>query len=161
MDRIIISTALVLSVTACAGRLSGNSPPAATDSRQANVDLIGRVTNSHGIRDEVNDYIQATFPRDPRRRTAAIALARSNQRVLEVIADNRPVTQDLVTRISYAGRCFAENMDKKTFVKQAREITARSFDTEARFLAHDEFSRRAYGMSVATSDSVDACEAAQ
>jgi hypothetical protein len=161
MNRIIISTAFVLSVTACVGGLSRNSAPAAISSVPANSDLVGQVTNDNGIRDDVNDYILTAFANDPKKRTAAIRLAQSNQRVLEVIAENRPVTQDLITKISYAGLCFAQNMDKKSFMKQAREITARTFNTEARFRAHDEFSKQAYGMSVATSDNLDACEAAK
>jgi hypothetical protein len=161
MNRIIISTAFILSVTACASGLSRNSAPAATSRVPANADLVGRITNSNGIRDDVNDYILTTFANDPKKRTAAIRLAQSNQRVLEAIAENRPVTQDLITKISYAGLCFAQNMDKKSFMKQAREITARTFNTEARFRAHDEFSKQAYGMSVATSDNLDACEAAK
>jgi hypothetical protein len=161
MNRIIISTAFVLSVTACAGGLSRNSAPAATSSVPANSDLVGQVTNDNGIRDDVNGYILTRFANDPKKRTAAIRLAQSNQRVLEAIAENRPVTQDLITKISYAGLCFAQNMDKKSFMKQAREITARTFNTEARFRAHDEFSKQAYGMSVATSDNVNACEAAK
>jgi hypothetical protein len=161
MNRIIISTAFILSVTACAGRLSGNSVPAAASSVPTSSDLVGQVTNSNGIRDDVNEYIMTAFASDPKKRTAAMRLARSNQRILEVIAENRPVTQDLITKISYAGLCFAQNMDKKSFVKQAREVTARTFNTEARFRAHDAFSKQAYGMSVATSDSLDACEAAQ
>lgn len=161
MDRIIISTAFVLSVTACAGGLSGNSTPATASSVSTNSELVGQVTNSNGIRDDVNDYILTEFANDPKKRTAAIRFAQSNQRILEVIADNRPVTQDLVTKLSYAGLCFAENMDKKSFMKQTREITARTFNAEARFRAHDEFSKRAYGMSVATSSDVNACEAAK
>jgi hypothetical protein len=161
MNRIIISTAFILSVTACAGGLSSNLTPAAASTVPANPDLVGRITNGNGIRDDVNDYILTAFANDPKKRTAAIRLAQSNQRVLEAIAENRPVTQDLITKISYAGLCFAQNMDKKSFMKQAREITARTFNTEARFRAHDEFSKQAYGMSVATSDNVNACEAAK
>jgi hypothetical protein len=161
MNQIIISAAVILSVTACAGGSAGNSAPAAASTVPTDADLVGQVTNSNGIRDDVNNYVLTAFARDSRKRTAAIRLARSNQRVLEVIAENRPVTQDLVTKISYAGSCFAQNMDKKSFIKHAREITARTFNTEARFRAHDEFSKRAYGMSVATSSDVDACEAAK
>jgi hypothetical protein len=161
MNRIIISTAFVLSVTACASGLSSNLTPAAASTVSTNPDLVGQITNGNGIRDDVNDYISTAFANDPKKRTAAIRLAQSNQRVLEAIAENRPVTQDLITKISYAGLCFAQNMDKKSFMKQAREITARTFNTEARFRAHDEFSKQAYGMSVATSDNVNACEAAK
>jgi hypothetical protein len=160
MSRIIISMAFIFSVTACAGA-SHNSASGAPSGVPAHADLVGQITNSNGIRDDVNEYIFTAFANDPKKQTAAIRLAQSNQRILEVIAENRPVTQDLVTKISYAGLCFAQNMDKKSFMKQAREITARTFNTEARFRAHDKFSEQAYGMSVATSEALDACEAAK
>lgn len=161
MNRSIISTAFILSLTACAGQPSENSTPAETGQVSISSALVGQVTNSNNIRDDVNSYILTAFPTDSKKRTAAIRLARSHQRMLEVIAEGRPVTPDLVIKTSYAGLCFAENMDKKAFIKQAREITARTFNTEERFRAHDEFSKQAYGMPVATSARVDACEAAK
>jgi hypothetical protein len=161
MKKIIISMAFILTLPAYAGELANNSLPAAASSVSAGSDLVGQVTNSNGIRDDVHEYIMTTFAGDPKKQTAAMRFARSNQRMLEVIAEDRPVTQDLVTKIAYAGLCFSQNMDKKDFIKQAREITARTFNTEARFRAHDAFSQRAYGMSVATSENVDACEAAK
>jgi hypothetical protein len=161
MKKIIISMAFILSLPACAGGLAGNSSLAAASSVSTSSNLVGQVTNSSGIRDDVNEYIMTAFASDPKKQIAAMRFARSNQRMLEVIAENRPVTQDLVTKIAYAGLCFSQNMDKKSFMKQAREITARTFNTEARFRAHDAFSQQAHGMSVATSDTVDACEAAQ
>jgi hypothetical protein len=162
MKRIIIAAALLLPATAFAGGLSGHSESAAASSAPTtNSDLVGRVTNSNGIRDDVNDYILAAFAGDSKKRIAAVRFAQANQRILEVIAENRPVTQDLVTKVSYAGLCFAQNLDKKGFFKQAREITARTFNNEARFRAHDSFSKQALGMSVATSDDLDACEASK
>jgi hypothetical protein len=161
ITRLIISAVFLSSITACAGGVLGDSTPATVSSVSTNPGLVGQVTNSNGIRDDVNDYILAEFPDDPKKRIAATRFAQSNQRILEVMADKRPVTQDLVTKTSYAGLCFAKNLDKRSFMKQAREITARTFNTEARFRAHDEFSKQAYGMSVAASDSVNACEAAK
>jgi hypothetical protein len=161
MNRIIINTLFVLFATACAGGQLSNSAHASASSVPSSSDIVGQVTNSNGIRDDINEYILATFASDPKKQTAATRFAQANQRILEVIAENKPVTQDLVTKISYAGLCFAQNMDKKSFMKQTREITARTFNTEARFRAHDEFSKQAYGMSVATSDNLDACEAAK
>lgn len=161
INRSIISTAFTLSLTACAGGISENSTSAAANQVSTSSALVGRVTNSNGIRDDVNSYILATFPSNSKERTAAIRLARANQRVLEVITEGRLVTPDLVMTMSYAGLCFAQNMDKKSFIKQAREITARTFNTEERARAHDEFSKQAYGMPVATSAKRDACEAAK
>jgi hypothetical protein len=163
MNRTITNTIFFLSAAAaaCAGALLSNSAHASASSISGSSDLVGQITNGNGIRDDVNEYIVATFADDPKKQTAATRFAQANQRMLEVIAENKPVTQDLVTKISYAGQCFAQNMDKKSFTKQAREITARTFNTEARFRAHDEFSKQAHGMSVATSDNVNACEAAK
>jgi hypothetical protein len=161
MNRNITNTIFFLSAAACAGALLSNSAHASTSGVPGSADLVGQVTNSNGIRDDVNDYIATTFADEPKKQTAATRFAQANQRMLEVIAANKPVTQDLVTKISYAGQCFAQNMDKKSFTKQARELTARTFNTEARFRAHDAFSRQAHGMSVATSDNLDACEAAK
>jgi hypothetical protein len=162
MKRIILAAGLLLPATAFAGEASGHAgSPAAGSAAMADADLVGRVTNSHGIRDDVNEYISSTFADDPKKQTAAIRFSQANQRILEVIAGNRPVTQDLVTKISYAGLCLANNLGKKEFFRQAREITARTFDNEARVRAHDDFSSQAHGFSVATSDDVDACEASQ
>jgi hypothetical protein len=161
MNRILINTMFILSATACAGGLLSNSVHASASSVPGSADLVGQVTNNNGLRDDINVYILATFASDPKKQIAATRFAQANQRILEVIAENKPVTQDLVTKISYAGLCFAQNMDKKSFMKRTREITARTFNTEARFRAHDEFSKQAYGMSVATSDNLDACEAAK
>jgi hypothetical protein len=140
-----------------------NAAPVAEKNVREDADLVGaeQITNSNGIRDDVHGYIAAKFSDDPKKRTAAIRFAQSNQRMLQVIAEGTPVTQELVTKTAYAGLCLASNFDKKGFVKQAREITARTFNTEARFHAHDAFSRQAYGMSVATSDNLDPCEAAK
>jgi chemotaxis regulatin CheY-phosphate phosphatase CheZ len=160
MNQIIINSIFILSA-ACAGGLLSNSAHASASSVPGSSDLVGQVTNHNGLRDDINEYILATFADDPKKQTAATRFAQANQRMLKVIAENKPVTQDLVTKISYAGQCFAQNMDKKIFTKQARELTARTFNTEARFRAHDEFSRQAHGMSVATSDNLDACEAAK
>lgn len=161
MNQTIISMALILSLTACATGRSESQAPAAASEVSTDSALVGQVTNSNGIRDDVNSYILTTFPADSRERTAAITLAQSHQRILEVIAQDRQVTPELVMKVSHAGLCFAENMDRKSFIKQAREITARTFNTEERFRAHDEFSRQAYGMPVAASTGVDACEAAK
>jgi hypothetical protein len=138
-----------------------NAAPVAEKSAPEDADLVGQITNSNGIRDDVNDYIAAKFADDSKKRTAAVRFAQSNQRMLQVIAEGAPVTQELVTKIAYAGLCLASSFDKKAFIKQAREITARTFDTEARFKAHDAFSKQAYGKSVATADDVDPCEAAK
>jgi hypothetical protein len=156
MKSVFLTIVLLLSAPAFAGAMPTHSHPAMTE-----LDTVGPVTNSHGIRDDVNQYLLATFADDPKKRTAAIRFAQANQRILEVVAEDRPVTQELVTQIAYAGLCLAQRLDKKSFLKQAREITARTFDTEARFRAHDVFSKQAYGMSVATSDDLDACEAAR
>lgn len=161
MNRTLVSTALLLSLTACASGPSGNSMPARTSGVLVHSDLVGQVTNSSGIRDDVNDYIMTTFADDPKKRTAAIRFAQSNQRVLETIAQGKPVTQNIVTKISYGGLCFAQNMDQKSFMKQAREITASTFNTDVRYRAHESFSKQAYGLSVATLDNIDACEAAK
>lgn len=161
LNRSIIGTAFIMSLTACAGGLSEAWAPAGASRLSTDSTLVGQVTNSNGIRDDVNGYILTTFPIDSRQRTAAIALARAHQRILEIIAEDRPVTPGLVTRISHAGLCFAQNMDEKSFIRQAREITARTFNTEERFRAHDEFSKQAYGMPVATPAELDACEAAK
>ena len=167
MKRFLINTARILSVTVClsgaanANEFLGMSSVVAASSAPTDSSLVGQITNSNGIRDDVNDYILTTFAKEPKKQMAAMRFAQANQRILEAVAYNKPVTQDLVTKIAYAGLCFAENMDKKSFIKQTREITARTFNTEARFRAHDEFSKQAYGMSVATSDNVDACEAAK
>lgn len=161
MDRFIISSAFISSVTVCAVGLVIYSTPATAANASTSTGLVGQVTNSNGIRDDVNNYILTEFSSDPKKRNAAITFAQSNQRILEVMAGNKSVTQDLVTKISYAGLCFAQNMDKKSFMKQTRELTARTFNNEARFRAHDEFSKLAHGLSVATADNVDACEAAK
>jgi hypothetical protein len=161
MKRIIIAAALAVPAIAFAGQLPEHSESATASSTPAASDLVGRVTNSNGVRDDVNDYILAAFADDPKKRTAAVRFARANQHILEVVAESRPVTQELVTKISYAGLCFAQSLDRKSFLKQAREITARTFNTEARFRAHDDFSKQAFGMSVATSDDLDACEASK
>lgn len=161
MNRSILCTAFILSLTACAGGLFESPAPAAASRLTANPAIIGQITNANGIRDDVNSYILATFPTDSEEQAAAITLARTHQLVLEVIAENRPVTPGLVMKISHAGLCFSQAMDKKNFIKQAREITARTFNTEERFRAHDEFSKQAYGMPVATSAELDACEAAK
>lgn len=153
--------ALILSVAVCNGGIPGSAALATASNVPTDFDLMGQVTNSNGIRDDVNDYILATFAGDPKKQTAAIRFAQSNQRILKVISESRPVTQDVVTKTAYAGLCFAKTFDKKGFVKQAREITARTFNTEARFHAHDAFSKQAYGMSVATSDNLAPCEAAK
>jgi hypothetical protein len=153
--------------SACAGIvLSGaaavaSAAPVADKNVSTDSELVGRVTNSHGIRDDVNDYIVATFADDPKKRTAVIRFAQSNQRILQLMAQGSPATQELVTKTAYAGLCLANSFEKKGFIKQAREITARTFNTEARFQAHDAFSRQAYGMSVATAEDVDPCEAAK
>ncbi len=153
--------ALILSVAVSTGGIPGSAALAAASSVPTNSDLVGQVTNSNGIRDDVNEYILTTFVDDPKKQTAAIRFAQSNQRILKVVAESSPVTQEVVTRTAYAGLCLAKAFDKKGFVKQAREITARTFNTEARFRAHDAFSKQAYGMSVATSDNLDPCEAAK
>ena len=159
-ESIVTATALLFLLSACAGTPTAQNLAAPSSSALGQPDLLGRITNENGIRDDVNEYILAAFADAPARRMAAIRLAQSNQRILETVASDRPVTQELVTKVSYAGWCFAKSMDKKSFLKHAREITARSFNTEARFRAHDEFAKQAYGMSVATVDHVDPCEAA-
>jgi hypothetical protein len=161
MKAISLSIILVLSTPAFAGVLPTHSSSAVVGNVTTEPDMVGRVTNSNGIRDDVNQYVLVTFAEAPQEQIAAIRFAQANQRILEVIAEDRPVTQELVTKIAYAGQCLAQRLDKRAFLKQAREITARTFDTEARFRAHDDFSKQAYGMSVATSDEVDACEASQ
>jgi hypothetical protein len=162
MKRIVIAAALFLPVTAVAGQSSGHAESAdASSAPRADSGLVGQVTNSNGIRDDVNDYIFATFAGDSKKQIAAIRFSQANQRILEVIAGNRPITQDLVTKISYAGLCLANSLEKKDFFKQAREITARTFNNEARVRAHDDFSRQALGLSVATSDELDACKASR
>jgi hypothetical protein len=161
VKRIFLTIVWVLSAPALAGALPAHSSSAVISNVSTEPDMVGRVTNSNGIRDDVNQYVLATFADAPEKRIAAIRFAQANQHILEVVAEDKPVTQDLVTKIAYAGLCLAQRLDKKSFFKQAREITARTFDTEARFRAHDDFSKQAYGMSVATSDDVDACEASQ
>lgn len=122
---------------------------------------VAAAAGSEGLRPAIMEYILANFATSPAKMAAAMKFAQANELVLRLIEESKPITQSEVTKIADAGLCFAQNFDRKGFVKHVRELNARSFDSEARARAHDDFQRKAFGMSIAPSIEADACGAAK
>lgn len=150
-----------IAVAVSAAALGVTAAPAQEGHAQTSLERVDQRVHGIRLRDEVTRYISTALTGDQKKQTAATRFAEANQRILDTMSQGSSVTQEIVTKTAYAGLCLASALDKKGFVKHAREITARTFDNQARVRAHDEFAKQAYGMSVATSDEVDPCEAAR
>lgn len=122
--------------------------------------LIGVITNSKGVRDDVSAYLDRTYGQDPKKLLGASALARSSQRILEAVATNKPATSELLEDIATNLNCFTEGFGGGNMANFAyEEIMGRSYNSPARVKARALFNKSASGMMLEASEVPNPCSA--
>lgn len=122
-------------------------------------DIVGPDTNSNGVRDDIDAYIDRVYTQ-PKQHAAAIQVAKVIQKEIQVDKLDDNAIRKLHVESARAINCLFEQSeisDDENPSVVAEGITSRTTNTKQRLLAYLTFSKASSGM-VLSDVSGDTCE---
>lgn len=105
-------------------------------------DLRGEVLPEIGVRKEVYDILNRELHDQPKKLEAALDFARRLQGVLEVDEGDELLTLERADEVTLAVGCLIESFGGRSAYRVLRQVESLTFDTAARVLAYQKFTKR-------------------